>query len=247
MMASQQTALITGGAKRIGAAIARSLAQEGIDLILHYRSSKSEAEKLAEELTTEFGVSVDLVQADLLNKKSVDAMVEKVKGKIDQLDILVNNASMFNKEGLFSLSPQNLWDNIQVHALHPFLLTQAFFSKESTGGNVINFLDTRIYGYDFEHVPYHLSKKMLHSFTKMLAFELAPNVRVNAIAPGPVLPPVDGDADRVGAVTARTPLRRFGSPDNVTQTVLFYLRNDFITGQVICVDGGFHLGESFYG
>lgn len=244
-MLSGQTALITGGAKRIGAAIARSLAQEGVNLILHYRSSRAEVEDLALELRKS-GVSVDIIAADLLDRHSVDNMVETIKNKVEKIDILINNASMFNKEKLFDLSPQNLWDNIQVHALHPFVLTQAFFSKESTGGNVINFLDTRIYGYDFEHVPYHLSKKMLHSFTKMLAFELAPNVRVNAIAPGPVLPPVNGDAERVKMVTAKTPLKRFGSPENVTQTVLFYLKNDFITGQVICVDGGFHLGESFY-
>ncbi len=244
-MLNGQTALITGGAKRIGAAIARSLAQEGVNLFLHYRSSKAEVTALAADLA-QYGITVDLVQADLLDRDSVDGMISTVKNKVEQLDILINNASMFNKEKLFELSPQNLWDNIQVHALHPFVLTQAFFSKESTGGNVINFLDTRIYGYDFEHVPYHLSKKMLHSFTKMLAFELAPNVRVNAIAPGPVLPPVNGDAERVKAVTAKTPLKRFGNPENVTQTVLFYLKNDFITGQVICVDGGFHLGENFY-
>lgn len=242
---SQQTALITGGAKRIGAAIAKSLAQEGINLVLHYRASAEEATQLAAELS-QYDVQIDLVQADLLDRVSVEAMVATIKEKIGDIDILINNASMFNKEDLFSLNPQNLWDNIQVHALHPFLLTQAFFSKESTHGNVINFLDTRIYGYDYEHVPYHLSKKMLHSFTKMLAFELAPNVRVNAIAPGPILPPINGNADRVAKVTAQTPLQRFGSPDNVTQTVLFFLKNDFITGQVICVDGGFHLGESFY-
>ncbi len=243
---SQQTALITGGAKRIGAAIARTLAQEGINLILHYRSSQAEVEQLAEELSA-LPISVDIVAADLLQRDSVEAMIETVKAKTPQLDILINNASMFNKESLFALSPENLWDNIQVHALHPFLLTKAFFSKESSHGNVINFLDTRIYGYDHEHVPYHLSKKMLHSFTKMLAFELAPNVRVNAIAPGPILPPVNAEGDeRVQAVIAKTPLGRFGDPRNITQTVLFYLKNDFITGQVICVDGGFHLGENFY-
>ena len=245
-MTNQQTALITGGAKRIGAAIARTLAAEGINLIIHYRSSKSEAEALAAELA-DFPVTVHLVQADLLDQQSVEAMVETVKSIVPTLDILINNASMFNKEGLFNLDAENLWSNIQVHALQPFLLTKAFFNKESTSGNVINFLDTRIYGYDFEHVPYHLSKKMLHSLTKMLAWELAPNVRVNAIAPGPVLPPVNStDDERIKKVTAQTPLKRFGSPKNITQTVKFYLENDFLTGQVICVDGGFHLGENFY-
>jgi pteridine reductase len=244
-MSSQQTALITGGAKRIGAAIAQTLAAEGINLILHYRSSQAEVEKLAADLS-QYPISVDLVAADLLDRDSVDQMIATVKNKVDKIDILINNASMFHDEKLFELTAQNLWDNIQVHALHPFVLTQAFFSKESTGGNVINFLDTRIYGYDFAHVPYHLSKKMLHSFTKMLAFELAPNVRVNAIAPGPVLPAENADLDRVEAVIAKTPLKRFGTPENITQTVLFYLKNDFITGQVICVDGGFHLGENFY-
>ncbi|OKH19419.1 SDR family oxidoreductase [[Limnothrix rosea] IAM M-220] len=245
-MISQQTALITGGAKRIGAAIARALAAEGVNLIIHYRSSADAAEALKAELA-EFPVAVDLVQADLLDPDSVAAMIKTIKATTPQLDILINNASMFNKESLFSLNAENLWSNIQVHAFQPFVLTKAFFDQESKAGNVINFLDTRIYGYDHEHVPYHLSKKMLHSLTKMLAWELAPHVRVNGIAPGPVLPPVNSnDDEREAAVTAKTPLKRFGSPDNVVQTVLFYLKNDFITGQVICVDGGFHLGENFY-
>ena len=245
-MTRQQTALITGAAKRIGAAIARTLAAEGINLVLHYRSSQAEAEKLAAELA-EFNVSIDLVSADLLDPESVQAMIQTIKQKTPKIDILINNASMFNKESLSTLDAQNLWSNIQVHAMQPFELTKAFFDKDSTSGNVINFLDTRIYGYDYEHVPYHLSKKMLHSLTKMLAWELSPNVRVNAIAPGPILPPVNAEGDeRVKAVIAKTPLARFGGPENITQTVLFYLKNDFITGQVICVDGGFHLGENFY-
>ena len=142
-MSSQQTALITGGAKRIGAAIAQTLAAEGINLILHYRSSQAEVEKLAADLS-QYPISVDLVAADLLDRDSVDQMIATVKKKVDKIDILINNASMFHDEKLFELTAQNLWDNIQVHALHPFVLTQAFFSKESTGGNVINFLDTRI-------------------------------------------------------------------------------------------------------
>lgn len=245
-MTSQQTALITGGAKRIGAAIARALAADGINLIIHYRSSSTEAEALAAELA-EFPITVHLVQADLLDQASVQAMIETVKGITPTLDILINNASMFNKKSLFELDADNLWSNIQVHALQPFLLTKAFFNQDSTSGNVINFLDTRVYKYDYEHVPYHLSKKMLHSLTKMLAWELSPNVRVNAIAPGPVLPPVNNpDDERVKKISAQTPLKRFGGPHNIVQTVRFYLENDFLTGQVICVDGGFHLTGNFY-
>jgi pteridine reductase len=243
----RRTALITGGAKRIGAEIARTLAENDINVIIHYRGSHREAERLAEQLSAN-SVAVDIVGADLLDTESVEEMIRTVKSLTGHLDILINNASIFHKENLLDLNPDNLWANIQIHALQPFLLTKTFFDKNSGSENgvVINLLDTRINGYDHEHVPYHLSKRMLRDLTIMLAFELAPRVRVNGIAPGPILPPINGEPHRVRAVIEKTPLRKFGDPRNIADTVLFLINNDFITGQVIHVDGGFGLEDNFY-
>ena len=141
---------------------------------------------------------------------------------------------------------EELLANLQVNALSPLWLCRAFAAQQRAGA-VVNFLDTRISDYDREHAAYHLSKRMLHALTKMLALELAPRIRVNAVAPGLILPPPGQDETYLRRHINTNPLRRIGTPEGVAAAALFLLRSAFVTGQVIYVDGGRHLKGCVYG
>ena len=136
--------------------------------------------------------------------------------------------------------------NVNVNALAPFLLSRAFAAQQREGC-IINFLDTRIMDYDKTHVSYHLSKRMLFSITRMMALEFAPKVRVNAIAPGLILPPEGKDETYLQDLAPSNPLQTYGGPGDIVEAVLFLLRGRYITGQVVYVDGGRHMLGGVYG
>jgi len=144
----------------------------------------------------------------------------------------------------FSLD--ELTSNVQVNALAPLVLAREF-AKQGRPGDIINLLDARVTDYDQEHAAYHLSKRMLFTLTRMMALEFAPEIQVNAIAPGLVLPPPGKDAEHLKARVKDNPLQRHGDVEDVVDALLFLLRSDFITGQVIFVDGGYHMKGSTYG
>ena len=144
----------------------------------------------------------------------------------------------------FSL--KDLEDNVQVNAISPLLIGRSF-AKQGCEGAVVNFLDTRITEYDSGHAAYHLSKRMLFTLTRMMALEFAPSVRVNAIAPGLILPPPGEDVLYLQKLAPTNPLNRIGSPESITDAVLFLLNSEFVTGQVIFVDGGYHIKGNVYG
>lgn len=244
MELSGKIALITGGAKRIGKAIAFALASNGTNIVIHYKSSEKEAENIAKEIET-FGVKTWIIQADLSIPSEAENLIPNIRKETDDIHILINNASIFDKSKLIDFSTEVLMDNIRINALAPLLLSRSF-AEQKTEGNIINFLDTKIIEYDKEHTAYHLSKLMLFSMTKMMALEFAPLVRVNAIAPGLILPPPGQDISYLEKLSVTNPLKRFGSPDDITNAVLFLLSSDFITGQVIFVDGGYHLKGNIY-
>ena len=141
---------------------------------------------------------------------------------------------------------QDLEDNIQVNAISPLLIARSF-AEQGCEGAIVNFLDTRITEYDNGHAAYHLSKRMLFTLTRMMALEFAPSIRVNAVAPGLILPPPGEDLSYLQKLAHTNPLNRIGSPESITDAVLFLLRSEFVTGQVIFVDGGYHMKGSVYG
>jgi hypothetical protein len=162
------------------------------------------------------------------------------------IDILVNSASVFPRNTLADVTWQDVAENMQVNAMAPLLLSRAF-AAQGRSGAIVNLLDTRVVHYDRIHAAYHLSKRTLLTLTRMMALEFAPTVRVNAVAPGLILPPAGEDEAYVQKMVGGIPLQRIGKVEDVTEAILYLLRSEFVTGQVIFVDGGFHMKGSTYG
>jgi len=241
-----QVALVTGAARRLGRAIAGGLAAEGVHVVLHYRSSGGEAATAAGELMRA-GVNAWTVQADLVDPAAAEGLMARAcEAAGAPVDILVNSASIFSPSSVLDFAPRDLEANVQVNAISPLLLSRALAAQERPG-QIVNLLDARIVEYDRAHAAYHLSKRVLFSLTRMLALELASRVRVNAVAPGLILPPPGEDESYLEAMAQTNPLRRHGGAADVVRAVLFLLKSDFITGQVIYVDGGQNLQGRIYG
>lgn len=239
-----KTALITGGARRLGAATTLALAEAGVHVVIHYHTSEQEAAHVAEQVRGH-GVRCALVQADLARTEDVAGLLARAVDLAGPLDFLINNAAVFPETTLRACTTEGLWQNMQINALAPLRLGLDLAAQDRDGC-IINFLDTMVVDYDRKHVPYHLSKRMLYSLTRMMAIEYAPKVRVNAVAPGLILPPEGKDEHYLAALAHTNPLQRYGEPRAVTEAVLFLLRSAFITGQVIFLDGGRHLRGRVY-
>ncbi|NIA13061.1 MAG: SDR family oxidoreductase [Nitrospiraceae bacterium] len=240
-----KVALVTGGAKRIGRAISLGLAGAGADVVVHYRSSGTEARALVEEIR-QLGRRAWPVEGDLGDPACASDVLQLARGSAGPVDLLVNNASSFVGTRLDMVSAAELHADLDINAIAPFLLAKAFAGQEREGA-VVNLLDARITDYDAQHVGYHVSKRVLFALTRMMAVEFAPRVSVNAIAPGLILAP-EGKAPSYLADLAHTnPLQRHGDPADVVDAVLFLLCSRFVTGQVIFVDGGRHMRGSMYG
>jgi len=234
-------ALVTGAGKRVGAVIARTLHAAGYDLALHYRRSAGEAESLAAELERQRGGSVLLVQAELAETARLPGLVARVLDHYGRLDALVNNASAFYPTPLGEASVAQ-WDELFAsNAQAPFFLAQAATpALRAARGAIVNLVDIYAERPLAGHPLYCMAKAALLAMTRSLALELAPEVRVNGVAPGAVLWPSDGKSyDDQQALLARTPLKRAGSPDDVAGAVLWLLQDaPFVTGQILHVDGG---------
>ncbi len=240
-----KTALITGGAKRLGRAISLSLASLGANIIIHYGKSQKEASELASEIR-KYNVNAWTVSGDLNQVSEVERIFDEALELESPIQILINNASIFEKSDLYTFSIDELYDNIKINAISPLILARKL-AKQKLDSAIINLLDTRITEYDKTHVAYHLSKRMLFDLTKMMALEFAPFTRVNAIAPGLILPPYGQDLSYLEKLAPTNPLNSIGSPEEITKAVIFLLESTFITGQVIFVDGGYHLKGYTYG
>jgi pteridine reductase len=234
-------ALITGAAHRIGAAIARALHAEGMDLVIHYRRSAAQAEALRDRLQAERAGSVHLVQADLHAPQSHRELIERARSFRDRLDLLVNNASSFYPTPLAEASLEQWDDLIGSNLKAPFFLSQAaapLLRKQQ--GAIINLLDIHAQRPLSGYPIYSIAKAGNAMLVKSLARELGPEIRVNGIAPGAVLWPEQGlsEAERQ-AILERTALKRPGTAEDIARTLLFLLRDaPYITGQIIAVDGG---------
>lgn len=234
-------ALVTGAAKRVGAAIARQLHADGHDVVLHYRRSAVDMQALVAELEALRSGSTLAVQADLSEFDRLPELVAQAVGRFGRLDALVNNASAYYATPIGTVTPSQ-WDELFAsNARAPFFLSQAAAPHlKASGGAIVNIADIYAQRPLQQHTVYCMAKAALVMMTQSLARELGPEVRVNAVAPGNVLwseNPVK--AETLELVRERTALKRQGSPDDIVSAVRWLLTgNGYITGQVIAVDGG---------
>lgn len=240
-----KTVLITGGAKRVGAAICRRLHTAGANLMLHYRRSAGEARLLQVELNHLRPGSVALIQADLLDIAKLPSLVEQTVHTFGRLDALVNNASSFHATPVGSISVDDWNDLIGTNLKAPLFLAQAAApALRRTQGSIVNIADIHAERPLKDFVVYSVAKAGLVGLTRSLARELAPDVRVNAVAPGPILWPEDGTFDEVSRqrIISRTPLKREGSPDDIAKAVHYLIADaPYVTGETLNVDGGRHV------
>ena len=233
--------LITGGARRVGAAIARKLHAAGASLVIHYHRSAAEAQALAAELNTVRPSSVTPLGADLLNLKVLGALVEATFARHGHLDVLVNNASTFSPTPVGEITEAQ-WDDLMGTNLKvPLFLSQAAATAlKKSGGLILNIVDIHALRPLRNYTVYCAAKAGLHMVTRSLAKELGPEVRVNGISPGPVLwPEHDGDSATRAKIIQRTILQKMGTPEDIARTALFFASQaPFITGQILAVDGG---------
>ena len=236
-----KTALITGGARRVGAAIARELHAAGANVAIHYRKSANDAESLAAELNTSRPRSALTVQADLLDIAKLPGLVEFTVRSFGALDVLVNNASTFHATPVGEITPAAWDDLLGTNLRAPLFLAQAAVpALRKSGGLIINIVDIHALRPLRNYTVYCTAKAGLHMLTRSLAKELGPEIRVNGIAPGPVLwPEGESDTSTRAKIIERTILKRMGTPADIARTALFFAAHaPFITGQILAVDGG---------
>ena len=237
--------LITGSARRLGAAMARKLHGAGACLAIHYRSSSGDAQALVAELNAARAGSAVMLQADLLDLGSLPGLVAGVVKAFGRLDVLVNNASTFYATPVGEITPGQFDDLIGTNLRAPLFLAQAAAAQlRMREGLIINMVDIHGARPLKRHPVYSAAKAGLIMLTRSLARELAPKVRVNGIAPGPVMWPEGGvDPDLQQKILERTALRRPGSPEDVARAALFFAAEaPYVTGQVLAIDGGRSLG-----
>ena len=234
-----RAALITGGARRIGAAIARALAREGYALVLHANRSRDEAEALAAEIEAAGGRAC-VVLADLADPAAVDGLIAAAAA-FAPLTLLVNNAGEFEPDEIGALTRARFERTMAVNLAAPLFLAQSFAAQAGAGAAVVNVLDQRVLKPTPRFFSYTLAKSALHTATTTLAQALAPRVRVNAVAPGPTLPsPRQSDA-QFAEQAAALPLARGPSPDDIAAAVVYLAQAPAVTGVTIAIDGGQHL------
>ena len=230
--------IITGGATRIGAAIAEKLSGPNIEITIHYNKSKSKAESLKKKLQ-KFGTIVHLVRGDLKKEKDLHKIIKFSKSKMKFFDCLVNNASLFENDKLENFSSKSWENHISTNLKAPALLSKEF-SKNVRGknNNIINIIDQRIFKLTPYFFSYTLSKTGLYTLTKTGAMSLSPNIRVNGIAPGPTIKNKRQSEKHFKNQYLATPLKKQVDVNEVCNAVDFFIKNSSITGQVLAIDSG---------
>jgi pteridine reductase len=231
-----KNALITGASKRIGRAIALSLADNGYGIIVHYNNSQDEALRLCRDLERK-NVNAWPVRADLGKPEGAKKLIDRSLRSCGSLSVLVNNASIFSPSSLEDCTLNDFNVNMLVNAWAPLCLSRAF-TVSAKQGAIVNILDARRPGQDRFHVAYSLSKYALEAMTHLCAAEFAPNIRVNGVAPGLILPPPGKDVSYLEKLKDRVPLKTYGGPQDIADAVVFLVKSKFITGEILHVDGG---------
>ena len=230
--------IITGGATRIGAAIAKKLSGPGKEIVIHYKSSKLNAERLKKELSKNL-TKVYLIKSDLSKETDIKKIVKFAKSKLKYFDCLINNASLFENDKLENFTTDSWERHLRVNLKAPALLSKEF-SKNTRGknNNIINIIDQRVFKLTPYFFSYTISKSGLYTLTKTSAMSLAPNIRVNGIAPGPTLKNKRQSEKHFRKQYMATPLKRQVDVEQICNAVDFFIKNISITGQVISVDSG---------
>jgi NAD(P)-dependent dehydrogenase (short-subunit alcohol dehydrogenase family) len=236
---SARTALITGGGRRIGAAIARALSRAGYAVVLHANRSRAEAEDLAQELMGA-GAGAAVVLADLARHDAVEGLVPAAAA-FGPLTLLVNNAGAFEPDEIETLEREGFERTFAVNLAAPLFLAQAFAAQAPAGASIVNVLDQRVFKRTPRFLSYTLSKNALHAATATLAQALAPRLRVNAVAPGPTLPSPRQSEEQFAAQAASLLLGQGPTPEDIAAAVLYLAGAKSVTGVTIAVDGGQHL------
>lgn len=239
---NRRVALVTGAADRVGAAIARRLAAAGWAVVVHYRSSAGKAEALAAEIRAAGGQAAP-AGADLANRAERAGLIAAAAAAFGPLTLLVNNASLFERDAVADLDEQ-LWDaHFAVHVEAPAFLARDFAAQlpASVPGNIVNIIDERVLDLSPAYFSYTLSKSALWTMTRTLAQSLAPRIRVNAIAPGPTMPPPHVTPEAHARRLTELPLGTSADADGIADGVLAVLSLPTMTGQMIVLDGGEHL------
>ncbi|HEX7369870.1 MAG TPA: pteridine reductase [Rhodanobacteraceae bacterium] len=245
MSGTRPVALVTGAGRRVGAVIARTLHAAGYDLVLHYRRSREELDALVHALESQRADSTLVLQADLADAERLAGLIEATVARFGRLDALVNNASLFGPTPMGAISAAECDAFFAVHARAPLLLAQAAAPHlQTTHGSIVNITDIYAERPLRGHAAYCMSKAALRMATAALAQDLGPDVRVNAVAPGNILPPEQGiDAAAAQAMLDATALHRQGTPADIAGAVLWLIRDAaFVTGETVHVDGGRILG-----
>ena len=233
--------IITGGANRIGAAIAKKLSGPGVEIIIHYNKSKADAEKLKNELSKKL-TKVYLVKGDLSKETDVNRILKFSKSKLKYFDCLINNASLFENDKLENFTTKSWESHLKANLKAPALLSKGF-AKNARGknNNIINIIDQRVFKLTPYFFSYTLSKTGLYTLTKTSAMSLAPNIRVNGIAPGPTIKNKRQSDKHFKKQYMATPLKRQTNVEEICNAVDFFIKNRSITGQVLAIDSGQNL------
>lgn len=235
-----KTALITGSAKRIGLEMAKFLASKGFNIALHCNNSIQIANIEAQDITKKFGVRCEVFQCDLSNPKTASSLFASAVKSFTSVEILINNASIFQKSLFLEESIENIMQNFNIHFFSSIILCQEFAKQKIKNGLIINMLDKNTTRTKTNFFSYLYSKKALNELTRFLATELAPSIRTNSISPGFILEEEDSQVDEayIARKFAGIPLKSKGNIKNILQAVEFFIENDYINGQNIFVDGG---------
>lgn len=240
-MTSPGRILVTGGAKRVGAALSTALAEKGWQVVLHYNQAAADAQKLYQDLSAA-GWSVELVQADLANPAELSSLMEKVT-ESEPLDALINNASLFSYDDSDTVSAAGIDQHMAVNLTAPAVLTRALHEQMPSGrqGVVINMLDAKLFGINPDYFSYTLSKAACHTLTRIAAQAYAPRLRINGIAPGIVLPSGGQTEAEFRRSHKRNLLGQGAQIKEIVAAMQLLLDTASITGEVIILDGGAHL------
>ncbi|GAC1649370.1 MAG: pteridine reductase [Gemmatimonadaceae bacterium] len=233
-----RVALVTGAGRRVGRAIAVALARRGMRVAVHYNASAAEASETAAEITR-LGSTSATFSADLADLSCIGSLIDAVVSRFGALDLVVNSAAVMLRSAFTDITPA-AWDRaMAVNLRGPFFLNQAAAPHLTrAGGAIVNIADLAAFEAWPDYIPHGISKAGIVQMTRSLARVLAPDVRVNAVAPGAVLLPEDWSAAAAERLVATTPLRRLGEPDDVASAVVYLASADYVTGETLLVDGG---------
>ena len=241
-MKKNSIALVTGGSKRIGKQICIDLAKNGYDIIIHYNKSKVPANILKNEILS-LGARCKTIKCDFNNRKQVDKFYSKASKLLGKISCLINNASVFENDKIYNFTEKS-WDkHLDTNLYAPIKLSKDFAKayKDEKNGNIINILDQGVINPSIAFFSYNISKSALHSATVILAKSLAPNIRVNAIGPGPTIKNEYQSDKNFKKMVKSTLLKKGSKPKDISNTLNYILETESLTGQLIVVDGGEHL------